>query len=291
LGNIPCPSSSLLQRARELGQSCVNEAAFAKRPVPFHRVDLDKFSAPDPSHLWSINDIETLCSKISDDLYLATKSAKRSTQMKYHTRSENAYERWKFVLQSGDAKQIWQSIDWHGSFDTAYDQSDKPTDAEFCGYYHELLSQTDENFEDLASFTPASGIYVPVLDDPISPIEVDNAVKCLKQNKAAGVDGVPPGILKVINAEWILLLTFVFNRIFLNYYPECWSFAKVFSIFKKGNRLSPENYRGISILNALAKLYDLILCKRFTLWYRPREEEAGAQKGKGCANIVDPSVN
>ena len=32
---------------------------------------------------------------------------------------------------------------------------------------------------------------------------------------------------------------------------------------------------------ALAKLYDMVLAARFSRWYRPRLEQAGAQKGRG----------
>ena len=53
-------------------------------------------------------------------------------------------------------------------------------------------------------------------------------------------------------------------------------------LFKKGNRKDPNNYRGISIINSIAKLYDMILCKRLELWFKPYREQAGAQKGRGC---------
>jgi hypothetical protein len=160
-----------------------------------------------------------------------------------------------------------------------------PSNREFCDYYEELLHD-DSHMTDISLFVPTKNIYVPVLDDPISPCEVDHAIKCLKQAKAPGTDGIPPGMLRLLSDDWTLLLTHLFNRVFGNVYPASWTQAKVFSIFKKGNRLSPENYRGISILNALAKLYDLVLAKRFILWYTPREEQAGAQKGKGCEQQI-----
>ncbi len=41
-------------------------------------------------------------------------------------------------------------------------------------------------------------------------------------------------------------------------------------------------YSDISILNALCKLYDGILNKRFILWFKPDIEQAGAQEGRWC---------
>ena len=45
-------------------------------------------------------------------------------------------------------------------------------------------------------------------------------------------------------------------------YPMLWSGAKIFNIFKKGDRKDPENYRGISVANSIVKLYDIVLCYR-----------------------------
>ncbi len=70
-----------------------------------------------------------------------------------------------------------------------------------------------------------------------------------------------PGVLKLLTTEWILLITFLFNSVFVGTYPMQWTFSKVFNIYKKGDRLDTENYRGISILVALAKLYDLVLSR------------------------------
>jgi hypothetical protein len=104
----------------------------------------------------------------------------------------------------------------------------------------------------------------------------------MKADKAPGVDGIPPGLLKLLSDEWLILLTFVFNAVFNGTYPTCWDSARMINIFKKGDRMQPQNYRGISIMSAMAKLYDMVLAERFILWYKPREEQAGAQKGRSC---------
>ena len=129
-------------------------------------------------------------------------------------------------------------------------------------------------------------MYIPVLDDPISPNEVDEALHKLKSNKASGHDGCPPGLLKYLTMSWILIITFLFNLVFNGAYPLQWSIAKVINIFKKGQRNDPGNYRGISIMVALAKLYDMVLSARFQLWYKPKIEQAGAQPGRGCEEQI-----
>ncbi len=84
----------------------------------------------------------------------------------------------------------------------------------------------------------------------------------------------------------MLLVTFLFNAVFVGTYPLQWVFSKVFNIFKKGDRLDTGNYRGLSILMALAKLYELVLSIRFNLWYIPKYEKAGAQNGRGCEEHI-----
>ena len=127
---------------------------------------------------------------------------------------------------------------------------------------------------------------MPILDDMIQPHELLHCLKSLKQNKAGGVDGVPPGILKLLSDDWIVLLTHLFNTVFDNGYPTQWLVSKVFNIFKKGDRLDPCNYRGISVLTAAAKLYDSVLSTRFRLWYTPSFEQAGSQAKRGCEEQI-----
>lgn len=42
------------------------------------------------------------------------------------------------------------------------------------------------------------------------------------------------------------------------------------------------NYRGINVVNCLAKLFDLVLSSRLNSWFVPYREQAGSQKGRGC---------
>ena len=46
------------------------------------------------------------------------------------------------------------------------------------------------------------------------------------------------------------------------------------------------NYRGISIVDALAKCYDYLLTNRLTSWYIPCREQAGAQSKRGCTEHI-----
>ena len=81
----------------------------------------------------------------------------------------------------------------------------------------------------------------------------------------------------------------MFNNIFYSgSYPISWSKAKLVTIFKKSDRKDVRNYRGISVINCIAKVYDMVLYSRLRQWFRPFREQAGAQEKRGCLeNIVN----
>lgn len=109
----------------------------------------------------------------------------------------------------------------------------------------------------------------------------------MKSDRACGPDGISPGVFKLLPGHWILTLVTLFNNVFLYaQYPLSWSRAKVFTVFKKGDRKNPNNYRGISVTNAIAKLYDMIIYERLCKWFRPCREQAGAQKKRGCMEHI-----
>ena len=147
-----------------------------------------------------------------------------------HSQSENAIQRWNFMLKKKDPRQIWQAIGWKGTLDAVCGK-DTPSDAAFCLFYNTLLNPVDAS---LLRYTPNLFKYIPLLDDPINPGEVLDSINNLNKEKSAGVDGIPPGVLKLLPDEWILITTFLFNLVFSGMYPNQWSISKIFNICKKG---------------------------------------------------------
>ena len=62
--------------------------------------------------------------------------------------------------------------------------------------------------------------------------------------------------------------------------------SKLTVLFKKGDSSLCDNYRGISVINSLAKVYNSILSKRLELWFKLFREQAGAQKGRSCEEQI-----
>ncbi len=87
------------------------------------------------------------------------------------------------------------------------------------------------------------------------------------------------GLLKLLPDEWIVQITLLFNMVFFQHYPGLWSMAKMFTIYKKGEKLSTDNYRGKSILVTLAKVYDATLTQNICIMVptRPRTSVKGEE--------------
>lgn len=77
----------------------------------------------------------------------------------------------------------------------------------------------------------------------------------------------------------------LFNRIFhTGEYPASWSKGIIIPIFKGGNIEDTKNYRGITLINVLSKIYAQVILNRLTLWSIKHEKiienQFGFQKKK-----------
>jgi hypothetical protein len=230
-------------------------------------------------------DVDEAWATIAEQLYgTCEKSVKTEKRKSGATRIKNANERWSRLVYGKDDKGLWRAINWDGSFNNQSKTKITPSDAEFKEHFNQLLNPSGER--GTLKIPANHTLYIPVLDDPITPQEVARQVKSLKTNKSAGPDGIPPGIFKFMSDEWIFHITTIMNLVFEGKYPTTWEEANLYAIYKKGDAKLCSNYRGITVMNAIAKLYDKVLAARFELWYRPLPEQAGAQKGRGCSEQI-----
>ena len=124
---------------------------------------------------------------------------------------------------------------------------------------------------------PPSG---DVLDSPITEEEIMRAVEHLKVNKAPGTDGILAEMIKTSLPQILPFLVALFNRIFdTGEYPTAWTGAIIIPIHKSGNKNDPDNYRGVSLLSILGKVFAHILNKRLSWWQEENNKIAEEQSG------------
>ena len=71
-------------------------------------------------------------------------------------------------------------------------------------------------------------------------------------------------------------------------YPTSWKGVKMSVIYKSGSSNDPKNYRPITIIPVMAKLFSTILYGRIheLIDCRLNEEQFGFRKGRGCSDAV-----
>ena len=105
---------------------------------------------------------------------------------------------------------------------------------------------------------PNSFVY-----EPCDPMEVKTIIAQLNVSKATGPNGVPTKILHLINNEVCKPLSKIYNlAVMSETHPEKLKFVNAIPIHKKGSRILLSNYRPISLLSNLNKIFEKIIFKR-----------------------------
>ena len=102
-----------------------------------------------------------------------------------------------------------------------------------------------------------------IINDHFTIPEIENAIDYLKNNKAPGIDNIPAEFIKHCKSMLSQPITDVLNYIIdKRDFPECWAEGLRSAIYKSGGKEIHENYRGITILPVLEKVFEIAVYKR-----------------------------
>lgn len=124
-----------------------------------------------------------------------------------------------------------------------------------------------------------------LLNQSITCEEIRNAVKKLKNNKAPCGDHVINEYIKTTMETFLPLYVNFFNLVFdSGLVTDDWLLGIIKPIYKgKGDRSQPENYRPITLLSCLGKLFTSIICDRLNTFadetHLINEAQTGFRKG------------
>ena len=125
--------------------------------------------------------------------------------------------------------------------------------------------------------------------NPFTTMEISKAVENLNKGKAPGPDLVTAE--HVIHGGLVLTrcLTNIFNLMLIReYIPVSFRRGTQIPLFKGKNAcsLNPSNYRGITLLSVLNKIYEILIWKRMEGWWSTSGAICGLQgagkKGRSC---------
>jgi len=145
-----------------------------------------------------------------------------------------------------------------------YNDSELNTASEICAGFAKFFQSVYKVSDcpvDNSHSTSAYQYNIPYLS--ITEVDICNALAGFKDG--CGPDGIPSLILKKVAPTIATPLCHLFNKSLVNgYFPDAWKIAHIVPIHKKGSRSDVSNYRGISILSSIPKLFELIVTNHLT---------------------------
>ena len=120
------------------------------------------------------------------------------------------------------------------------------------------------------------------------PTEVKNAAKSTKSEKAAGHDSVVVELLKTDLEERTKELTKLFNKVKEEgVAPKRWNKGIIVKLPKKGNLRECTNWRGITLLPVISKIFGRVLINRIKKGVDNilRKERAGFRENRSIPSI------
>ena len=110
--------------------------------------------------------------------------------------------------------------------------------------------------------------------------ELLDAIKLLKNSKAAGPDRIIAEMLKASPENVLILLLKLMNKIKTNFtYPSQWGMGITSLLFKEGDDDDPNNYRAITVTDALSKVLAIMMNERIGEWSTRNSIKAKEQIG------------
>lgn len=229
--------------------------------------------------MFNPNCLENSVNELTSILYNTARTNVRNRNNTLNPHIHNETERWNYIMDA-DNQTLWAAIDWNGNINQTNLSS--PTNESFADYFKKLLN----NDNAITPVISQSNNHDPVtINDSINLPDVQESLKDLKDSY--GPDGLSSKIFCHLPISWLIFISTLFNFIYVNALcPSAWTSSKLVTIFKKGSRSLCKNYRGISVMNSLAKLYDLIILKKLQKWFQLSREQAGCQKSRSCIEQI-----
>jgi hypothetical protein len=126
-----------------------------------------------------------------------------------------------------------------------------------------------------------------LLDKPFLMDDVHSALSIVANGKAAGPDHIVYEMIKYGGQHTHQATLSLFNSIWsAEHWPASWQSGLIFSAFKGGDRQLMDDYRGITLLSAISKLFERMINCRLMEWSEKcnilHDEQGGFRPKRGC---------
>ena len=133
--------------------------------------------------------------------------------------------------------------------------------------------------------------FILELDKEITIEELNDTISKLKLEKSAGLDLLVNEFFIYAPNHVRKVMLRIFNKALeLEYYPTVWAKGNIVPIFKSGDKYDTNNYRGITLLSCIGKLFTRIINDRLSVWAEKNgiisEAQLGFRKGRGTVDCL-----
>ena len=135
----------------------------------------------------------------------------------------------------------------------------------FNDYFATIGSKLAENITE--NGTDPLRFVSPIKNDfcfkNINASELSDTLAQIKTKKSPGIDGISVKLLKAAGDIILDSLGSIFNlSLQTGIFPDDWKLAKLSPIFKDGVKTECGNYRPISVISIIAKLFEKLVCNQ-----------------------------
>lgn len=131
----------------------------------------------------------------------------------------------------------------------------------FSNYFKTKFTPTLNNNEPLPAVPTFTDECISSIT--VSRMEIETLLQSLTIGKSSGPDEIPVAVLKYCRRVISKPLTDIFNHALKSgVFPTRWKCANITPVLKKGSRFNVKNYRPISLLSVISKVFESLIHKR-----------------------------
>ena len=171
-------------------------------------------------------------------------------------------------IEEKDPKEYWQLISNLRGKKSIEANFDTEKFTEFFEKLYSIPKKEKEN-KKITEFVKKSLENIPesTFEPEFTIEELKTAIKHLKNKKAAGPDRIIAEMLKASTEPMMSIILKIMNRIKRTMqYPSNWAKGITSLLLKEGDDDNPNNYRAITVTDALAKVLAILLNERIGKW-------------------------
>ena len=225
---------------------------------------------------------------------IQTRSAYKKHSAKCQRKSDISNTKKLMHAKATNSKLYWKLLCGKNQMNTT-----RVTKDEFFNYFLSLSNPADDFYKADPDITSEVNQILDSelqnlfdeLNVDIDSTEIQNSIKELKAGKSASEDLLLNEFFIHGQEKLLPYLLNLFNFVFSSgHFPSMWSDGLIIPIHKKGNLSQPENFRGITLLSTLGKLFTRVINNRLNSWAEQYgiliEAQYGFRKGRSTTDCI-----